>query len=168
MPFGPREERFFEALLQPGDVLLFARSGFFNWVIYHATNAPVSHTEVYIGGRQTAASRNGVGVDIYDWQLDGLAVVLRPREFFDLTKALAYQRSVLKQGYDWTGLWRAFVSNSWGRKSNKQWCSENSTNVQRAGGIEPFTPDIPADMVAPGDFIKSAAYLHVWKAKDIL
>lgn len=151
--------------LKPGDVLLYARTGFFNWVIHHATNAPVSHTEVYVGDNKTAASRNGIGVDIYDFDPSGLAVVLRPKRKIALWKALRYQQSVLKQGYDWTGLLRAFVQNKWGRNNTKQWCSENTTNVQRAGGIEPFTPDVPADMVAPGDFLKSAAYTHVWKAE---
>lgn len=158
-------QRFFERLLLPGDVLLFDRKGFFNWVIHHATNAPVSHTEVYVGSGKTAASRNGIGVDIYDLDVNGLAVVLRPKLPFNLPAALAYQQSVLKQGYAWTGLWRAFVNNSWGRTDTKQWCSENSTNVQRAGGVEPFTEDIFSDMIAPGDFLKSAAYVHFWKAK---
>lgn len=149
--------------LRPGDVLLYARKGFFNWVIYHATNAPVSHTETYLGDNKTAASRNGIGVDFYEFDPEGLAVVLRPRRKFCLWRALEYHKSVLKQGYDWTGLWRAFVNNAWGRNNTKQWCSEHTTNFQRAGGVEPFTHDIPADMVAPGDFLKSAAYDHVWK-----
>jgi hypothetical protein len=150
--------------LVPGDVLLFRRRGVFNWLIEHASNSCVSHCEVYLGDSQTAACRNGVGVDIYAIDLRGLAVVLRPRAPFDVVTATAYQLSVLKQGYDWTGLWRAFAANQWGRNNTKQWCSENTTNVQRAGTVEPFTPDIPADMVAPGDFLKSAAYAHVWVA----
>lgn len=153
-----------EPLLKPGDVLLYARKGFFNWVIRHATNAPITHTEVYVGDHKTAASRNGVGVDFYDYDPSGLAVVLRPRRKFCLWKALEYQRGVLKQGYDWTGLWRAFVQNQWGRNNTKQWCSENSTNVQRSGCVEPFTTDVPADMVDPGDFLKSASYTRVWTA----
>lgn len=148
--------------LQPGDVLLFARTGFFNWLIHHVTNAPVSHTETYMGGGITIASRNGKGVSAYLLDTSGLAVILRPKTHFNVGKALAYHQSVSGQGYDWTGLWRAFAQNKWGRNNTKQWCSENTTNVQRAGGVEPFTPDIPADMIAPGDFLKSAAYTHVW------
>lgn len=158
--------KFFLELLHPGDVLLFRRKGFFNWMIEHATNAPISHTEVYVGNGQTAASRNGVGVNFYAADFDGLAVVLRPIAPFNVDNAMAFQRSVQGEGYDWTGLWRAFVSNTWGRNTKKEWCSENSTLVQRAGGIDPFTPDIPADMVAPADFLKSSAYTHIWKSKD--
>ena len=150
--------------LREGDVLLFNRPGAFSWLIRHATNAPVTHTEVYFGSKVTAASRNGVGVDVYPVDLSGLAAVLRPKRF-KLGPAEAYQHGVRGQGYDWTGLVRAFAANQWGRNNTKQWCSENSTNVQRAGGIEPFTPDIPADMIAPGDFLKSAAYTHVWKVQ---
>lgn len=155
--------------MQPGDVLLFRRRGVFNWTIEHATNAPVSHSEVFVGPLErpglahTAACRNGVGVNFYPLELEGLAVILRPKRPFDLEAALAYQRSVIGQGYDWSGLWRAFVRNTWGRNSVKQWCSENSTLVQRAGGIEPFAPDCPADMIAPGHFLTSAAYFHLWK-----
>lgn len=155
------------AQLQPGDVLLYARKGFFNWIIEHASNAKVSHCEVYLGDGKSAACRNGIGVDIYPTDLTGLGAILRPLAKFDVDKATRYQQSVLKQGYDWTGLWRAFVANQWGRNSTKQWCSENSTNVQRAGGVEPFTPDTPSDMIAPGDFLKSSAYAHVWKAEGI-
>jgi hypothetical protein len=152
--------------LVPGDVLLYRRSGFFNWLIEHATNSCVSHCEVYLGDGQTAACRNGVGVDFYPLDLDGLAVVLRPKTSFDLSRAVAYQVSVRGQRYDWTGLWRAFAQNAWGRNNTKQWCSENTTTVQRAGTIEPFGEWIPADMVAPGDFLKSTAYRHVWVAPD--
>jgi hypothetical protein len=152
--------------LASGDVLLFRRRGPFNWLIEHATNSCVSHTEVVVGDDQTAACRNGVGVDLYPLDLAGLAVVLRPKTPFDVTAAVAYQRSVLKQRYDWTGLVRAFAQNKWGRNNTKQWCSENTTLVQRAGGIEPFGEWIPADMVAPGAFLLSAAYHHVWIAAD--
>jgi len=156
---------FFLKLLQPGDVLLYRRKGIFNWVIEHASNAPVSHCEVYAGNSKTFACRNGIGVDIYDFDPSGLALILRPKTNFDVAKATAYQQSVLKQKYDWTGLWRAFVQNSWGRNSSKQWCSENSTNVERAAGVEPFDSFIPADMVAPGDFLKSPAFTRVWTSK---
>jgi hypothetical protein len=152
--------------LLPGDVLLFRRKGVFNWLIEHATNSCVSHCEVALGPAMTAACRNGIGVDFYSVDLTGLAVVLRPKTAFDVGHAITYQTSVLKQGYDWTGLWRAFAANQWGRNNTKQWCSENTTLVQRAGGVEPFTPDIPADMIAPADFLKSAAYAHVWVAPD--
>jgi hypothetical protein len=152
--------------LVAGDVLLFRRKGMFNWLIEHVSNSPVSHCEVYLGEHRTAACRNGVGVDFYDLDLHGLAVVLRPKTPFDVDRAVAYQRSVLHQGYDWTGLWRAFAANQWGRNNTKQWCSENTTLVQRAGTVEPFTPEIPADMVAPGAFLMSAAYTHVWVAPN--
>lgn len=156
---------FFTKFLQPGDVLLYRRSGFFNTLIEHATNTPVSHCEVYIGGNRTAACRNGIGVDFFDFEPAGLAVVLRPKTPFCLDAATKYQTSVLKQGYDWTGLFRAFVQNSWGRNSTKQWCSENSTNVLRAAGVEPFGEGVPADMIAPGDFLKSSAFTRAWTSK---
>jgi hypothetical protein len=157
--------QFFLKFLQPGDVLLFRRKGFFNMVIEHATNAPVSHTEVFAGNGITYGCRNGIGVDRYTFEPDGLAVILRPITPFNNDAANRYQTSVLKQGYDWTGLWRAFVANTWGRNSTKQWCSENSTNVLRAGGVEPFGEHVPADMVAPGDFLKSPAFTRVWTSK---
>lgn len=151
--------------LQPGDVLLYDHNGVFNWIIRHVSNAPVSHCEVVVSPTRTAACRNGQGVDFYDYSATNLVAVLRPKGPFDLSSAIAYQSSVRGQGYDWVGLFRAFVQNRWGRSNTKQWCSENSTGVERAGGIEPFTPDVPPDMVQPGDFLKSAAYTHEWKAE---
>lgn len=154
------------ALLKPGDVLLFRRKGFVNWIIYHATNSPVSHTETYMSGGFTAASRNGKGVNFYPLDTRGLAVVLRPKRKFNYVDAVRYQWDVAGAKYDWKGLWRAFVKNSWKQNDASQWCSENTTLVQRAGGIEPFTVDTPPHAVAPGDFLKSAAYDHIWKADD--
>lgn len=166
MPFGPLEQKFFNKLLQPGDVLLFARKGLFNWVIRVASNSPITHTELYLGNGKTSAARNGKGIDTYDLELDGIAVVLTPKIHIDMEGVLRGHKSRIGMGYDWKGLVRAFVRNQWGRTNDKAWCSEATTLDLRDGGVEPFVKEIPADMVAPGDFLKSAAFIRKWVAKD--
>lgn len=68
--------------LLPGDVLLFARTSPFDWIIHVKTWSRFTHVEIVgldkLGHVRTYASRNGVGVGVYTPDLDGLALVLRP------------------------------------------------------------------------------------------
>ena len=126
-------------ILQPGDVLLFNRQGFYNRLIMLKTWSRVSHCECYTTGGLTVASRNGKGVNIYDIDVNGLYGVLRPLQPFDLKAAMEwYMRESHGQGYDWIGL-LAFFSAKWqGKENGKQFCSEFCTRFLRAGGVDPF------------------------------
>jgi hypothetical protein len=161
------DERFFNKLLLPGDLLLYSRRGVFGWLIRHVSNGYATHCETYIGNGKTIASRDGVGVGTYALNLDGLYMVLRPKRPLDMSAVMAWQKTVDGQKYDWFGLVRAFVGNRWAVDNNKMWCSEHSCQVQRVGGNEPFSDpeDTPADSVTPSDFIQSGAFFIIWKTK---
>lgn len=137
--------------LEPGDLLLFSRHSFFNWLIMVKTWSMVSHTEIYIGGGKTVAARNGKGAKVYDEDLRGLYCVLRPALPFGMAAALKVFYSKwdgLK--YGWAALLNFITPVNLSQKD--VFCSELSTMVYRAGGFEPFNSSIEADKVAPADF----------------
>ncbi len=78
-----------EALLQPGDCLLYRPKGVFGFFIRVKTWHHIAHCEMYVGKGKAAASREGKGVAIYPLRVSELAYVLRP----DL--------NIL----DWAGFW---------------------------------------------------------------
>ena len=146
--------------LRAGDCLLYRAKGFFGWAIAIKTWHSVSHCEGYVGLGKSVASRDGIGVNLYDWRSDGLIYVLRPNRPFDLKEALAQFNHKWKgQGYDWLGLlrfaWRSPVSRF--RCDNKQFCSELLTRWYRAGGIDAFNGE-DADAVVPSQFLQSLAF----------
>lgn len=161
----PLETKFFLAFLLPGDLILYNRPGLFGWIIQHVSNGKATHCETYIGGGKTIASRDGIGVGTYEFDPNGVYMVLRPRTPLDMPAVLAWHKTVEGQKYDWLGLVRAFVGNKWGINNNKMWCSEHACLAQRAGGNEPFSDpiDTPSDSVTPSDFIQSGAFYFIWK-----
>lgn len=153
--------------LQPGDVLLFNRSGTFNWIIRVKTWSRFSHVEVATGSKRVFASRNGEGVGFYGTDLRGLAVVLRPTVPFDVTAAerWAKQQRVVGQGYDWLGLLNFTYARVASRENNKMFCSEAATRFLRNGGLDPF-PDADADTISPRDFSICPLFVPVWKSAE--
>lgn len=148
--------------LRPGDCLLYAPSSFWSYVIALKTWNRVSHCEGFLGAGKSVASRDGLGVNVYDTRLVGLAVVLRPTQPFDLGKAQAWFQTVKGQQYDWKGLLR-FVT--WGQLGgidtrDKMFCSEFLTRFYRAGGFDPFHGN-DADAVAPATFLYSPFFDEV-------
>lgn len=150
--------------LQPGDVLLFNRRSFFNWLIRIKTWSPYTHVEVVAGPHQFFAARNGQGVGIYAPDLQGLALVLRPSAAFDVVAATkwAYADRVLGQGYDWLGLLNFTYARVVGQDNRKMFCSEAAVRFLRAGGVDPF-PGQDADTLSPRDFTLCQNLSVVWR-----
>lgn len=147
--------------LQPGDVLLFARDGWYNRLIQMKTWSRVSHVEIALGevyGQPwTVASRNGKGVDVYPLDETGLDCVLRPIAHFHQAHAREWFAKVRGQGYDWFGL-LAFASAKFqGRENGKMFCSEFAARYLRHGGVDAFR-GADADAIAPSDFLKNSAF----------
>jgi hypothetical protein len=160
------------SLLLPGDLLLYASSGLMGRGIQIKTSSKVTHCEIYIGSGRTIASRDGIGVDTYDFETKNLAMVLRPKEAVDMAAMVHWHVSVAKgQGYDWAGLFMGFIARKWGRENGKMFCSEHTTRAYRQGGIHPFRVGVDADSISPGDLFKSAAFNCRWinaaLAKDL-
>ena len=140
---------------QPGDVFLFARSNsIFNLAINIKTWSRFTHCEVAMrdanGWLVMAASRNGLGVSLYDPDLKGLALIMRPVMPFNQAAALEWFATVSGQGYDWAGLLN-FTYAKVAKNNNKQFCSEFATRLLRYGGIDLF-PEQDADTISPRDF----------------
>lgn len=149
--------------LRVGDVLLYSGTGLFSRLIRLKTWSKYSHVEVYVGDGESVASRDGIGVGLYQIRLDQLRAILRPSSDFRAVDALKWFASVEGQGYDWSGLF-AFTAAKWqGRENGKQFCSEFATRFLRAGGVDPFN-GYDADGIAPGEFRKSPALTLVWCA----
>jgi uncharacterized protein YycO len=150
--------------MRPGDVLLYTGGSFFARVIQFKTWSRYSHVEIYDGNGGSVASRDGVGVGRYPLRVDGLRVILRPLPAFDPTPARAWFNTVNGQPYDWFGLLAFTSAKRQGRNNWKMFCSEFAARYLRAGGVDPFN-GYDADGIAPGEFMKSAALLVVWRAE---
>jgi len=141
------------AELQPGDILLYCPVSPWGWLIRLKTWSPVSHCETYAGQGKSIGARDGRGVNTYDLMTDHLRNVVRPPSTLDLAKMLTWHQSVIGKGYDWWGL-MAFFRLGKGVK-DRYTCSEHVTLAMRAGGIEFFQPNYPAQSVSPGMFLTS-------------
>lgn len=123
----------------------------------------ISHVEMANSGASAFASRDGRGVQTYPIDLDPkrLVAVLRSLFPLDMDEVRRLHAFCVGQAYDWKGLFRFFT---WGKQSqDKQFCSEYVMRLARAGGLEPFTQDTDADLVAPCQFMMSPNLCCVWR-----
>jgi hypothetical protein len=149
-----------EHFIEPGDCLLYRPKGIFGWVIAMKTWHKIGHVEIYVGSRQSVASRDGIGVGLFSWRASELCAVLRPNKNFQMLPALdIFNRKYRGQGYDVMGLFRfemrAPVDKV--RFNNKQFCSEFATRFYRAGLLDPFNGE-DADAIAPFQFLLSPVF----------
>lgn len=157
---------FDQSILLPGDMLLYFDEGsFVDFVIAEKTGKKVSHVETFVGGGQSIASRNLIGVGQYPLRLDGLVCVRRIRQPWNLEAGLAWAKTVNGQDYDFKGLLTATSLVKDGTPGD-MFCSEHRLNFDRACGVEPFNPSLRADCCYPRDLWLCAAYETVWKASD--
>jgi hypothetical protein len=149
-------------LLRPGDVLLYGPTGLFGRLIALKTWHALSHVEIYIGGGQSAASRDGLGVAIYQARLHDAKHALRPTVPFSVMRALAWFAVHAKgQPYGWLDL-LAFLGVS--KDMPGMVCSSFATQFLRAGGVPVFR-DEPANFIAPVQFMTSEL-LEPERARD--
>lgn len=143
--------------LQPGDCLLYSPKGFFGMLIFLKTWHNVAHCECYLGNGKSVASRDGQGVNIYPLRNTELIYVLRPKQNFNINKALAwFCKEARGQKYDWLGLLRFTWRSDYikGNTNNRQFCSEFLTRFYRNGDLPIFNKE-DADAVAPYEFTLS-------------
>jgi hypothetical protein len=162
----------FVRALRPGDVLLYARNGVFNWIIRVKTWSHITHCEVAVGmvgsPHVMFASRNGEGVGLYPFDPKGLALVMRPVEGlppFDAGKALYWYQSerIGEQGYDWLGLLNFAYARRVNQHNGKMFCSEAAVRFLRKGGLDLF-PEQDADTIAPRDLRITTRLYPVWRS----
>lgn len=147
--------------LKFGDALLYSSNGIIGHAIKWKTWSDVSHIEMYFGQGKTGASRDGQGVQTYDFTTENLAYVMRPVNPLNAKGVLDFHTQCIGQRYDLWGLFRFFT---FGKQSlDKQFCSEYFTRACRAGGVHPFDRHVDADLISPGMYHCSTVFEHYLK-----
>lgn len=131
--------------------MLYSPKGVFGWFIRIKTWHPVAHVEIYMGGCQSAASRDGQGVGRYPWRDTELLHVLRPNVPFDLVKANAYVDLMNGTPYGW---WDLLNFSGWHVDTKGIVCSPFATLLLRAANIPVFNDEDP-NVIAPFQFLTS-------------
>lgn len=146
-----------------GDVLMYDRNGFINRAIRLKTGSCFSHCEVYVGNSRSYASRNGIGVDNYEFRTDGLVAIFRPRQQFLSARGEVWFQNVAKgQGYDWFGLFAFWFARLQGSKNRKMFCSEFVVRYLHECGVDIFSEEADADSISPGMITYSKELKRVW------
>lgn len=158
--------KFILSLLRPGDILLYDTNSLFGLLIKFKRGEQYTHVEMYIGGNQSVASRDGEGVNRYDLRLDDLAAIYRTKGELRLDQGLTWFETVKGQKYDWVGLLSFAWAKFRGLNNNKMFCSEFITRMCRACGIELFNRDVDADAVSPELITYSDEVFEIWLRKD--
>lgn len=135
--------------LRAGDILLYRPAGIFGRLIQVKTWHSISHVEIYVGGFESVASRDGKGVDRYPLRLSELAYVLRPNVRLTLSDGLTYFAAWKGAPYGWLDLLAFF-----GITANFKGivCSPFAAGFLRACGWNVFPADRVED-VAPFQFL---------------
>lgn len=147
--------------LQPGDIMLYAGSGFVDWAIKLRTWSDVDHIEVYLGNQQSTASRNGIGVNTYPFRRDGLKYVRRPLGIFDLDAATKYADAMKGTPYGYGDLGRFYLLNI---PTKGVICSQYGDLLFDAAGTVLFAEDYPAGSISPRDYRVTPLAKTIWTA----
>lgn len=150
--------------LLAGDLLIYTGHGLVDLMISTKTWSKACHTEIYVGGGYSVASRNFVGINRYPLRSRGLCRVMRPKGNFNVLSALQrFYSGWQGQRYALMDVVLGFYFATWHADPKRQFCSEFATNFYRAGGFEPFQPDLSADRVAPATFLASNPFEIIWR-----
>lgn len=164
--------------VKPLDVLLFRPDSLAGWMIAVKTwSRDASHCEVvaYTSERliETFSARGSVttqagekgGVNFFrdlPSRISRISHVLRLRDQSGTRPLSAYNWALTRavgQGYDYAGLLVFSLAARQGAL-NKMFCSEACTRYLRAAEADPFHPNADADLVAPGTFLFSPAFIQ--------
>lgn len=88
--------------LMPGDILLYGSASVTDKLIEFKEGDPdTAHVEVYVGSGISVASRNGIGVNSYQFRTSGLVHVRRPTGVFVREYAWPWFLQVKGAPYGW-------------------------------------------------------------------
>jgi hypothetical protein len=170
--------------LRPGDILLYGDNKLSNEVVKWKEGDPdTDHVEIYVGSNLTVASRNGIGVNTYQFQQSGLVHVRRPLSFitpdalgrqaisFDLKAAMEWFEQVKGAPYGWGDIKdnAGFAEMPEDALTNPAIlvktgmdCSHFASLFLRAGGSYQFDPSFDARKITPRDFKLSIESVAIW------
>jgi hypothetical protein len=107
---------------------------------------------MYFVNSVSIASRDGIGVNFFEFREKGLQKVLRPKVSINHPALVEWFTTVQNQKYDWFGLLRfAWVGDIPTGNNNKMFCSEFLVRAYRAAGMAMFGK-VNADAIAPWMF----------------
>jgi cell wall-associated NlpC family hydrolase len=148
--------------LQPGDILLYATPGDFIDEVIEIFSDGVAHIEIYHGGGESVASRNGIGVNLYPYRSEGLLYVRRPLGTFQMALADAWFNAGIRGlPYGWAGLLDPVGVDL---PSRGLICSTFADFYLSHGGLPQFADDFPAGKAKPGDFRLVRSALTLWSS----
>lgn len=158
--------------LQAGDSCLYYgytlpdvagnHAGFVDWGIAVKTGYWFSHVELYAGAGLSFASRNGIGVNRYQFRYEGLVCVRRPLALLDLATANEWFANTARgQKYDFKGLMCFYLAVREG-SPRKMFCSEFELRYYRKASFQPVHCEVDADRTPPAMSWISDAFSTVW------
>jgi hypothetical protein len=159
---------FDRSMLAEGDHLIYGKKDLFGWITSVKTWSPAVHIEVYIGNGQSAASRNGLGVNIYPVRPEQLIAVLEPKQSINVHKSLAWlsepydpdhHTGVRGRPYGWKQLLRFYNIHL---KTDGWICSEFVDYFDNAGDFFPFAEQFDSGAIDPGDYLISPSFNWKW------
>ena len=156
-------------MVEKGDALLYMqRTSFVDQCIAVKTGFRFGHIEIYWGAGMSMASRNGIGVNRYQFRPDDLVCVRRANGPLDYAYSEEwFVRRARGQKYDFLGLlcfWLAVKRGS----PDRMFCSEFALRWYRMAGFQPFNEEMDADRTAPSEFWKAASFHTVWQLEGFL
>jgi cell wall-associated NlpC family hydrolase len=143
-----------------GDILLYATKDLVDDVIEWKTSADVAHVELYVGDGKSWASRNGIGVNAYDFRSQGLMRVRRPKVAFNLAKAQPWFDSKEKgQPY---GFGDILENAGVDVVMNGEDCSHFVKDAMEQGDAPQFDPSFSGPKTTPRDFETSFQSVQIY------
>lgn len=145
--------------IKPGSILLYQTpDDLVDWII--TRTGPAAHCELYEGSGKSLASRNGIGVNRYDFRAEGLIGVLEPAKV-DMAAFSAWFETVKGEAYDWSGL-EGFLLGKVTEGPNELFCSAFIEFGFERQGNPLFNKLWPHGLITPTDYFKSALCKWVW------
>lgn len=148
--------------LESADILLYdTPDNMTDDIIELGTASDVAHIEIYHGNGLSLASRNGIGVNAYDFRLEGLMYVRRLVVPFDQKKADAwFYAGIRGLPYGWAGLLQ-FVNMEIPCKGLI--CSSFVDLYLQKGDAPMFADDFPPGKASPRDFKLTRQAATIWR-----
>lgn len=147
-----------------GDCLLYKPSGIFGWAIVWKTGGGVSHVEVYKGGGNSYASREGFGTNEYPLRTEQLCRVLRSRAPLNMVRMGIAFEAMRGQPYDWDGIANTALGGSGDSSPKGNVCSAAATIWYRVAGLHRLFGAEEPEHIAPRDYLIAPEFWQVWSA----
>lgn len=147
--------------IKPGSILLYNTPGDVVDEIITRTG-PAAHVEFYEGNGKSLASRNGIGVNRYDFRSAGLIAILETD--VDVAAFSAWFETVIGDAYDWSGL-MGFVEGRVTQEAGHWFCSAVIAKGFQMVNFPLFNHLWNASLIDPTDMLKTP--VPRWKWVDV-